>query len=56
MSATWEDIKTNWETGKQESEEVAVRLWGTLRDEFGAFTLTPPSLYEEMSKLTEQFN
>jgi hypothetical protein len=54
LSATWQDIKTDWETGKQESEEIAVRLWGTIKDEFGAFTLTPPSIYEEMSKLEEQ--
>jgi hypothetical protein len=55
LSAVWDYVQMNWDTEEEETESIALRLWGTLRDEFGTFTLVPPTLYEEMSKLEERF-
>lgn len=54
MSAIYEDISYDWETGESTSEDITMKIWGALKQEFGKFTLTPPTLYEEMSKLQRQ--
>lgn len=54
MSAIYEDTSYDWETGESTSEDITMKLWGALKQEFGKFTLTPPTLYEEMSKLQKQ--
>lgn len=48
MSAIWEDISYNYETWDSESEDITVRLWGNIKQEFWDFKLTPPTIYEEL--------
>lgn len=54
MSAIYEDISYDWETGESTSEDISMKFWWAVKQEFGRFTLTPPTLYEEMSKLQKQ--
>ena len=34
-------------------DTILLRIWGSIRDEFGNFTLTPPSIYEELDTVLE---
>jgi hypothetical protein len=54
LSAVWDYVQMNWDTEEEETESIVLHFWGKFRDEFGTFTLVPPTLYEEMSKLQKQ--
>ncbi len=55
MQAAWDNLTYDWENDTTKTETLTFRVYWALRQEFGTFTLVPPTLYEEMSKLTEQF-
>jgi len=56
MSAIYENISYDWETGESTTEDITMKIWWAMKREFWKFTLTPPTLYEEMHKLQQQIN
>jgi hypothetical protein len=49
LSAIWKNPFSFSET--QQAKETLLHLWGSVRDEFGAFTLIAPKEYEEMDSV-----
>jgi hypothetical protein len=52
ISAIWEYTKYNWDNEDEstETENIAIRLWGNIREEFGQFMIAPPTITEEFNK------
>ena len=48
----WEWTKYDYDTESDITDSIAMRLWGSFRDEFGSFQITPPTISEELEKTT----
>lgn len=52
LGAIWDWTNYNYETDTDETESIAMRIWGNIRDEFGSFQIAPPTIAEELEKTT----
>lgn len=56
LEAMWDDIIYNYEDDTSRTDTMSLKIWWALRREFWDFTLTPPTLYEEMSKIQKELS
>lgn len=54
LSAIWEQTTYNWSIDAQdtETENISLRLWSNMRQEFEQFTIVRPTMREEMDQLS----
>jgi hypothetical protein len=48
----WDYESYDWESDSSISQNIIVKFFGNVEREFGKFTIVPPTITEEMSKLS----